>query len=64
MIVTPALSRRARIVARALVAVVLLAAHAAAQDAYRQPPSVIQRILDAPATPTTPKATEPAAPAQ
>jgi len=53
MIAFPTCTRRARLVARALVAVVLVAANAAAQDAYRQPPSVIQRILDAPATPTT-----------
>jgi dipeptidyl aminopeptidase/acylaminoacyl peptidase len=53
MIVVSLFSHRARLVARALFAVVLLTTSAAAQDAYRQPPSVIQRILDAPATPTT-----------
>lgn len=53
MIAFPTCTRRARLVARAFVAIVLVAANAAAQDAYRQPPSVIQRILDAPATPTT-----------
>jgi dipeptidyl aminopeptidase/acylaminoacyl peptidase len=53
MIVPAVRASRMRLVARALFALILFATHAAAQDAYRQPPSVIQRILDAPATPTT-----------
>lgn len=36
----------------AIVALAVALSDAQAQDAYRQPPSVIQRILDAPATPT------------
>jgi dipeptidyl aminopeptidase/acylaminoacyl peptidase len=53
MIVPAVRASRMRLVARALFALILFATHAAAQDAYRQPPPVIQRILDAPATPTT-----------
>ena len=44
---------RTRSITRALFAVLFVASNAAAQEAYRQPPAVIQRILDAPATPTT-----------
>ena len=43
---------RARVLLRALVLTPLLSTLAQAQAAYRQPPAVIQRILDAPATPT------------
>lgn len=43
----------ARALLRALVLTPLLSSLALAQAAYRQPPAVIQRILDAPATPTT-----------
>jgi len=40
------------VVARAIFALALLSGAAAAQAAYQQPPDVIRRILDAPATPT------------
>ena len=43
----------ARALLRALVLTPLLSSLALAQAAYRKPPAVIQRILDAPATPTT-----------
>ncbi len=46
-------ARRGNRLARALVAWLALGSAAGAQEAYRQPPAVIQRILDAPATPTT-----------
>ena len=42
-----------RRVARAALLLVLVGGLAGAQDAYRQPPAAIQRILDAPATPTS-----------
>ena len=46
------LRARARLLLRALALVTLVSTLAPAQAAYRQPPAVIQRILDAPATPT------------
>ena len=42
-----------RRVARAALLLVLVGGLAGAQDAYRQPPAAIQRILDTPATPTS-----------
>ncbi len=45
-------SLRARALVRVLSALPFFATVAFAQAAYRQPPAVIQRILDAPATPT------------
>ena len=44
---------RLRRVARAALLLMLVGGLAGAQDAYRQPPAAIQRILDAPATPTS-----------
>ncbi|MCE9601816.1 MAG: prolyl oligopeptidase family serine peptidase [Gemmatimonadetes bacterium] len=42
----------ARVLARSIALLPLVSTLASAQAAYRQPPAVIQRILDAPATPT------------
>ncbi len=48
----PRTPSRARVILRALALAPVVSTLGLAQAAYRQPPAVIQRILDAPATPT------------